>query len=246
LREVELRLNPALDPGRYRAAYERDGVVQIPDLLAPDAAEALAAVLTDDMPWRLAFSNPQGRQTLVDLTPGVVNPQATAAEVQRVLQQARTGFAYIYKGYDMIDAYLQGRDPGHPIHLMSELLNTPEFLAFTAGVIGGERPTKTEASATCLRPGDFLAFHDDSYLGQRRAAFTIGFTRAWRPDWGGQLLFHDGRGDIWRGFQPGFNVLTLFKAPQPHSVATVAPYAGAYRLSIVGFLRGDAPGQASP
>ncbi len=242
MREIELRLNPAIEPRRYRDAYERDGVVQIPDLLTPDAADALTSVLERGTPWRLALANAQGRQSLIDIRPGAVDAEATAAEVTRAVQQARTGFSYVYLSYDMIDAYLQGRDPGHPIHLMSELLNTPEFLAFTAEIIGGETPTKTEAFATCLRPGDFLAFHDDSYLGQRRAAFTIGFTRRWRPDWGGQLLFHDERGDIWRGLQPSFNVLTLFKAPQPHSVATVAPYAAAARLSIVGFLRGDPPG----
>jgi SM-20-related protein len=41
---------------------------------------------------------------------------------------------------------------------------------------------------------------------------------------------------------PAFNCLTLFTVPRPHSVATVAPYAGAPRLSIVGWGRTDPRG----
>ena len=78
-------------------------------------------------------------------------------------------------------------------------------------------------------------------MGERRAAYTLGLTRDWRTDWGGQLLFHDEAGDVPRGLMPRFNVLTLFKTPQWHTVATVAPYAGAPRLSITGWLRDDKP-----
>ncbi|PTT81551.1 proline hydroxylase [Pseudomonas sp. HMWF010] len=91
--------------------------------------------------------------------------------------------------------------------------------------------------ASNYRPGDFLTLHDDSHRrDDRLAAFTLGFTREWRPDWGGQLLFHDADGQIERGFMPGFNVLTLFRVPRPHSVAPVAPYAAAKRLSLTGWL----------
>jgi len=106
-------------------------------------------------------------------------------------------------------------------------------------VAGETGITKIDAQATLFRPGDFLALHNDTGVGERRAAYTIGLTRDWRTDWGGQLLFHDEAGDVSRGFRPGFNVLTLFRTPQWHSVATVAPYAGAPRLSITGWLRDD-------
>jgi SM-20-related protein len=45
--------------------------------------------------------------------------------------------------------------------------------------------------------------------------------------------------EIERGFMPGFNALTIFNVPRWHSVAPVAPYAGAPRLSIVGWARRD-------
>ena len=63
----------------------------------------------------------------------------------------------------------------------------------------------------------------------------------WRPDWGGQLMFHDANGVIERGFKPGFNVWTVFRTPRNHSVAQVASYADGKRRSITGWLRDDPP-----
>jgi len=104
-------------------------------------------------------------------------------------------------------------------------------------VIGQPQVDGVRVQASNYRPGDFLTLHDDSHRrDDRLAAFTLGFTREWRPDWGGQLLFHDADGQIERGFMPGFNVLTLFRVPRPHSVAPVAPYAAAKRLSLTGWL----------
>ncbi len=100
---------------------------------------------------------------------------------------------------------------------------------------------KADAQATFFRPGDFLALHDDGDgPGEGRiCAYTFGFTRAWRPDWGGQLLFHGPDGEIERGYRPAFNTLTLFQTPRAHSVVPVAPYAPAARLSVVGWARND-------
>jgi SM-20-related protein len=159
--------------------------------------------------------------------------------LQALAGRASQGFAYVYLVYPMILAYLEGRDPGHPLHMVSEFLNGPEFLAFGRAVTGEAGVIKADAQATFYRPGDFLNLHDDSGVGERRAAYTLGFTRRWRPDWGGQLLFHDAAGDVTRGFAPRFNVLTLFRAPRQHSVAPVAAYAAAPRLSITGWLRDD-------
>jgi Rps23 Pro-64 3,4-dihydroxylase Tpa1-like proline 4-hydroxylase len=62
-------------------------------------------------------------------------------------------------------------------------------------------------------------------------------TPRWRVDWGGLLLFVDERGNVSRGLTPAFNALNLFRTPQPHTVSAVAPFAGANRLSITGWLR---------
>jgi SM-20-related protein len=243
--DVELRLNPALNPSAFREAFERDGYVQAPDLLEARSAQALAEILEGHTPWALTYSNQTAHPTRIEEAEMArIGARGLGERVEQVLQTASRGFAYLYLGYDMVDALLQGRDPDHPLHLLTELLNSDPFIEFCHGIMGGPRPTKTEAHATLYRPGDFLSLHDDSYKGERLAAFTLGFTRQWRPDWGGQLLFHDAAGEIVRGLQPGFNVLTLFRTPRPHSVAQVASYAAWPRISVVGWLRGDPIGQS--
>jgi SM-20-related protein len=237
-----LRLNPSLDVAALAAAYARDGVVQVPMLLTPEAAEAVAAVLEKTVPWRLAVSRDDGREEVLDQTAKAAAGQAgVGRRIQAAAQRASEGFAYVYMCYPMIGALLAGDDPGHPLHDVTEWLNSRQFLDFGQAVIGRDDVTKADAQASFYRRGDFLTLHDDHGAGERRAAYTLGFTRRWRPDWGGQLLFHDAEGQIERGLTPGFNLLTLFTVPRAHSVAPVAAYAAAPRLSIVGWLRNDPP-----
>ena len=115
------------------------------------------------------------------------------------------------------------------------------FLAFARAVTREPNLTKIDAQATCFQPGNFLTLHDDTGDGERRAAYTLGLTREWRGDWGGQLLFHDAGGDVLRGFKPRFNAWTVFRTPQLHSVSQVANYAAKPRLTVTGWLRDDPP-----
>jgi SM-20-related protein len=125
---------------------------------------------------------------------------------------------------------------------LHKFLNSRAFLDFASAVTGDTGVDRVDAAATCYRAGDFLNLHTDVGDGRRRAAYTLGLTRGWRADWGGQLLFHDTAGEISRGLLPSFNVLTLFKTPQLHSVAQVATYATQPRLTISGWLlEGPAP-----
>lgn len=237
-----IRLNPTLDARDYASEFRRDGVVQIFDVLTPDSAERIEAALKTATPWGLSLSDAQGRgEWLSPQTLQMLGRDGVAAKARVALEAARTGFGFSYLAYPIIEALVNGRDPGHPTHALVELLNSPEARDFCAAVAGEAGITKIDAQATLFRPGDFLTLHNDTGVGERRAAYTIGLTRDWGTDWGGQLLFHDEAGDITRGLRPQFNVLTLFKAPQWHSVAPVAPYAGAPRLSITGWLRDDPP-----
>lgn len=138
----------------------------------------------------------------------------------------------------MIAAYTGRRHPGHPIHQVTEALNSEAFLELGRKLTGDRSIRRSDVQASFYRPGDFLNLHDDTGPG-RAAAFTIGLSRGWRPDWGGQLLFHDADGDVVRGFAPRFNALTVFRVPRAHSVAPVAGYAQAPRLSVVGWWRTD-------
>lgn len=239
---LSLRLNPALKARDYCEAFSRDGFVQIQQIFEPALAQALGDMLERGMPWDLALSTADnGYEVLNRGQLAALGSEAVGARLQAVSERASQGFGFVYLAYPMISAVLEGRDPGHRVHDLAHWLNSREFLDFGAEIIGASDVVKADAQATLYRPGDFLTLHDDDKPGaDRRAAYTLGFTRRWRPDWGGQLLFHDKDGAIERGHLPSFNSLNLFRVPRDHSVAPVAPYATAPRLSVVGWLRGSA------
>jgi len=239
---VLLRLNPSLTPDAFASAYAAEGYVQIPNIFEPEAAERLTQILEREIDWEFVFLDENQRG--VALTPAQQQAlgEAELARLSRgVDERARFSLGLRYLGYTMTDALLRGRDPGHPIHDLTSFIHGADFLRFAAAVAHTPSAVRAEAQASCYRPGDFIGLHDDTgrEAGNRLAAYTLGFTRRWRSDWGGQLIFHDNRGDIERGLAPRWNMLTLFRVPRLHSVAPVSAYAGAPRLSVVGWLRDD-------
>jgi len=235
-----LAINSRLDLDAAARIYAQGGIVRLADVLEPSSAQTVARLLAESVPWRLTFSNESDPKSgLYDAARiRTAGADALRAELSGAMGRARNGFAYVYLSYPMITAYLEGWDEGHPIHAVSEMINGP-LLEIFRRVTRCPSILKADALATLYRPGDFLSLHDDGEGAGRIAAYTFGFTKVWRPDWGGQLLFHDDAGDITRGLMPAFNSLTLFRTPRSHSVAPVAPYAGASRLSIVGWARND-------
>lgn len=236
-----IRLNPRLDPREYAADYARDGFVQVPDLLDAESADWLELALEHDTAWHLSFKTSEGGRMLSPQDMAAMGREELSSRVQRALASGQTGFSFVYLAYPIIEAFLAGRDEGHATHVLMQFFNDLPFMDFARAVTGEAGVTKIDAQATWYRPGDFLTLHDDTGVGERRAAYTLGLARDWRPDWGGQLLFHDEAGDITRGFKPGFNVWTVFKTPRVHSVAPVAAYAGGRRRSVTGWLRDDPP-----
>ena len=238
-----LRLNPAIDVEAAARAYARDGFVQIPDVFEPAVVDSLGTLLETALDWDLAFEGEDGRPAV--LTRAMI---AAAGEpelrerLKTMLARAGDQYGFMYLTYPLISAYLAGRDPGHAIHGLTEWLNQ-EFVRFGATVTGQPAVVKADGQVTRYRPGDFIGLHNDvgSEVSDRLTAYTLGFTRHWRPDWGGQLLFHDEAGDVIRGHAPRWNTLTLFRVPQLHSVAPVAAYARGTRLSVVGWLRNAGP-----
>ncbi len=241
--ELILRLNPALDRAVFAEAYARDGLVQIPEVFEPAVAEQIGKILETTIPWEWTLFGADGRPkkwSIAEMT--ALGPQGQGQEIRELLKRSSEHYGFMYFSYGMISGLVSGKNPDHPIHQLTEFLNSPEFLDFGRFVIGDDRVTKADAQATLYRPGDFIGLHDDNTLDgvERSAAYTLGFTRRWRSDWGGQTVFHDDRGDISRGLSPRWNTLTLFKVPRLHSVAAVAAHAQAARMSVIGWLRRDA------
>lgn len=245
---IELKLNPDLDPADFAEAYAKTKLVRIPNILADDAANAIHDVLARGLEWRLVFPEPPqedgGRDQIVYLTQADVRAMGREALMHRlrgVEQRASKNIGFLYSAYPMIEAYMKGWDPDHPIHHLTEFLNSEEFLRFGAAVIGAEKPiTKADAQATLYSPGHFLTRHtDEGFSLERRAAYTFGFTKTWEPDWGGLLAFLDGDLDVTRALMPRFNVLSLFDGRMVHSVTPVSRFAAGPRLQITGWLRDD-------
>lgn len=235
---ADIRLRSGLQPAEFAEPYARRGVVQIPDFLESAAADAVAATLAG-LPYLIVAPDETG-ETLVmsDEVMRRFGEAQVRAFLQDTIRRASAGFAFVHRSYPLQDEY--ARDPHQPIARVTEFLQSRAFLDVGEALAG--RPVNgVRVQASHYRRGDFLTLHDDSHRTDKRvAAFTLGFTRGWRPDWGGQLLFHDAAGDVELGLAPRFNVLTVFKVPRAHSVASVAPYAGADRLSLTGWFIGEA------
>lgn len=234
-----LRINSDLAVETFATRFARDGFVQIPVFLAPADADDVAKSM-EGLTWNIVAPD-ENSETLV-ITPEVIKKFGEAQVrqfLQGALKRAASGFSFVHLSYALQDEYQRSSEA--VIHRATQFLQSDDFLEFGRQVIGAPAVTGVRAQASYYRPGDFLTLHDDSHRKDTRlAAFTLGFTRDWRADWGGQLLFHDAEGNVTRGFKPEFNVLTLFKVPAAHSVAQVASYAGAKRLSLTGWLLGDA------
>lgn len=169
---LPLGLNPDLDTERLAREYADHECVQIRNFLDEASAARLEAALPS-LPWRL-----------------MAGMQRRAAE----------GIGHLYLVYPMINAALFGWDAGHAIHELTEFLNSKPVIEFARAISGKPGITKLDAHASCLLPGHYLNSHvDDGEIDERQVAYTIGFTRGWKSDWGGMLLVWDEHGDVrWR------------------------------------------------
>lgn len=237
---MRLRLNPRLSVDSLARIYAADKLVQVEGLFEESAAVEIERALAS-LPWRLICQDDTRRNVL--LTNEQLN---TMGEAERrrledgIRRRAAQNFGFVYWTYPMIDARIRGWDHGHPIHAVTDFLNSPTFIEFARALIDCPGISKVDAQASNYRAGSFLTRHVDAGEKQeRRAAYTIGFTRNWQTDWGGLLMFIDQRFDVSRALKPRFNTLTVFDGLRLHAVSAVAPFAPVPRLSIVGWFRDD-------
>jgi len=239
---MHLRLNRDFDLDALAKIYATDNLVQIPEVFEPDTAAHIEQTILS-LPWRLICQDDSRANML--LTPEQL--QAMSVEEQRALEagirrRAAENFGYTYLTYPMIEAWVAGWNPGHPIHAVTQFLNSQAFIALARTIINCAEVVKIDAQVSNFQPGNFLTRHvDDGLKRERRAAYTIGFTRRWEPDWGGLLMFIDEKMDVSRALLPRFNTLTVFDGLRLHNVSPVSAFAPAPRLSIVGWFRDDPP-----
>ncbi|MEO0696161.1 MAG: 2OG-Fe(II) oxygenase family protein [Pseudomonadota bacterium] len=236
---INLAINPSLDLTPYREEFARTGIVQVRDFLTDSAAEDLHALLKSGLKWRTLFvEEGKGPVHYSDEELAAMGQQGLQAKFAELNEQARRNVGYLYRTYPMIEAYLNRWDPGHNIHKVSEFLNSPDFLSVGGALLARPDIVKAEAHATKFSPGHYLTRHMDAREdGTRRAAYVLGLTKDWQPDWGGMLMFLKDDIDIECGFLPKFNVLTVFDISKHHTVSQVSTFAGGDRYSVTGWFR---------
>lgn len=151
---------------------------------------------------------------------------------------AREGFQFLYDSLRISEASEERRKLARPVDRLLDALNSAEWLEVFRQITGAAAIARADGQATRYLPGHFLTAHDDDVEGkQRLAAYVLGLTPRWRTEWGGLLMFHEANGDVTRALLPRFDCIHLFAVPRLHSVSPVAPFAGAARYSVTGWLR---------
>ena len=234
-----LRLNPRMDPEFLATVFARHGRIHVPAIF--DRATALAvhqALTADAVPWQLHFNDgPQAYDV-----PAAAYDALAPAERERLLEpihaRARSGFQYLFDNFSLADQHARGEHLELELMRVYEFLRSDAVLEFVRRATGAREIVTIDAQATRYRAGHFLTAHDDRDEQKGRVvAYVLSMTPKWRVDWGGVLQFLDEDGHVAEGYVPAFNALNLFRVPAPHAVSLVAPYAGASRLSITGWLR---------
>lgn len=233
-----MKLSDQVSPQVWKATLLERRRVHIPDILSIDSANEIYDCLSRQEKWNLVFQNDK-KHTDIDADSLLRWNDSQKSDFDKIVfAQARDGFQYLNKNVPIYDVYHSNLLPNHFFNEIFEFLNGEEFLDFCRELTSEPDIGFADAQATCYSAGHFLNAHDDDVYGKDRvAAYVLNMTPEWNADWGGALQFIGKDGHIEEAFTPKFNALNVFKVPIKHSVSYVAPFAGASRFSITGWLR---------
>lgn len=230
-------LNPELDVAHLRERFARDDRLRIDALLAPGAADTLATVCRERVPFDQIYHLDGANHVRTSAEMAALTPEARRALVARVLDAASSGVGFWYEGYRLGD---RPETPElEPLYALYRFLNGEAMLEFVRRVSGHDDLVDADAQVTRYRAGHFLTRHrDDVRAEARRVAYVLNLTERWHPDWGGLLQFYRDDGTPRDAWCPALNVLSLFDVRHVHAVTCVAPFAAAPRLAVTGWFRG--------
>lgn len=218
----------SFDTAGYVSRFANKGRIRLEGAISAEDADAVHLALEQKTPWELHLMGKEGGPEIINRRELATLPEADIQQrLQDAAELAQNGLSWLRLGFGLMD---RSRDDIALADIAS-LIASADFAAFCESLTGLSGLTLTALDAVCYRPGDFFTRHTD--LGAR-LCFEWSFTSDWRSDWGGQLLFHSPSGDLEGGIMPRLNDLALYAGDQPRSVASVAPYAGGPRFSIVG------------
>lgn len=232
-----IRINSKLDLPALRERYQRTSRVHVANFLEKESAERLHQALTAPRDWSLVINRGNEHFELTAENARRMPKEAFAQLQADVMTTARDGFQLAYEVVNVSKKTDTPLTDDPVLRALHAFMNGEEYLGFMRSLTG-EKARWCDVTATRYSPGHFCEAHDDKAGdGERLAAFVLNLTPRWRADWGGLLLFIDRSGHIIEGFTPTFNAINVFKAPQLHAVSIVAPFAGARRISVTGWLR---------
>lgn len=227
-------INPNLDLARIGQTLRRDGRVLIRDFFEPAVVEPLAQAV-EAIDWSLSYRDVHGDRLLSGDQLRALTPSQRMQLVDGITHVAQHEFQFSFFTDSLAEAVRRG-DTGLLARFMRWMADDA-FLAVMRQLSGIEAINRVYAQATMYTRGNFLVAHDDHVdVEDRRLAYVINLTRAWRPDWGGLLHFTGADHGVVDTFFPHFNSLALFTVPQTHFVSYVPPYAQGERNAITGWL----------
>ena len=224
----DIGLNPdAIDIPAFAGKLKAKGRIRIEGLLSSDQAQHVHAALETGTDWVLEAMSDTGITRCDRQALSTMNAHAIQNLLQGAIDRAQSDFSFVRLGFDL-DA---GLAPSHPLTGIVTTIRSKTFHDLCYELAGFDSLNLSHLSAHAYRPGDFMSLHTDTGA---RLGFEWSFSPDWRPDEGGQFLFHSPSGDIEAGILPRLDDLALFTGDRPRSVATIAAYARSPRLSIVG------------
>lgn len=236
-----LEITPSLDRAEFAEVFQRDGRVQIPDILTEESAGALRQVLQQQTPWLLTWcaGAESGRNIDAQRLAAMTREESTAIERKLIEAVHRGEFCYIYSNYPLDEAYEQGWNPGSPHEQLTVELRSEPFAQLLRDISGHPEIVGADGYATMYGPGHFLSRHTDEAADWRRVvAYVLNLTFvSWSPEYGGYLTFYEDNGDVDLAIRPKFNSLNIFSIPRVHGVTRVAPFAPFGRAAISGWAR---------
>ncbi|CAN5463981.1 hypothetical protein BH10PSE1_BH10PSE1_17180 [soil metagenome] len=238
---TEIHLSPDLDVATLARAFAIGKRLHIPGVLAAPGADAVANVLEAETRWKTTVAA-GGAFLELPLNGRVAEDPAKQSWLDEAAVDGASPLTqYIFDtrrlGLDRVGLD-DGRDGQDAADAVVDWLNSPECLDFLRAVTGDDRIDLCDAQASRYRPGQVLTAHNDVSAGKNRLyGYVLNFSREWRADWGGNLVFYGPDGHIEHGWVPAFNALNLFVVPTRHAVTQVASFAPRDRLSIVGWVR---------
>jgi Rps23 Pro-64 3,4-dihydroxylase Tpa1-like proline 4-hydroxylase len=237
---MTITINENLDPKEIKKDFSPKGRVHIKNFFGDKIAERIYTCLATKTPWQFTYND---GNDVHYLTPNDLKKMIGRRHSElstNIYNRAKDQFQFAQQDYPLTVSFEKQTHPDIYLYKVHEFLNSKAFLSFAEKVTGVKKISKAETQAVFFTREQFYCQNDGTNGNDNnKVGFHLGFSKEWRPDWGGYHNFFNEDGNIELGLMPDFNTLTLFKLPQIQSISHIPPYAGTPKFGIHGYLQAD-------